>query len=266
VQIGYFWHASNATEIYRTEDSQGQILYSDVATSESDTIIVPTETYRYQYKVVSVIDGDTIILENDERVRLLGINTPEIENRYHQGEPGGEKAKKWLVTQIQGKQAYLEYDIEQRDKYKRLLAHVFLEDGEHLNIALLEAGLATLSLIPPNLRYAQQMINAQQQAESDDIGIWSMSEYQPRPITRMSKKSRGWNRYQGEPKSIKRSRKYVRLIFNDKVDVRIPIKNLYLFPKMESYLGKQIEVRGWASRQKAHYSILIRHPSVLIVL
>ncbi|RKZ99639.1 MAG: hypothetical protein DRQ47_10725, partial [Gammaproteobacteria bacterium] len=94
--IGYFWHASNATEIYRTEDSQGQILYSDVATSESDTIIVPTETYRYQYKVVSVIDGDTIILENDERVRLLGINTPEIENRYHQGEPGGEKAKKWL--------------------------------------------------------------------------------------------------------------------------------------------------------------------------
>ena len=150
-------------------------------------------------------------------------------------------------------------------RYKRQLAHIFLADGEHLNISLLETGLATLSLIPPNLRYAQKMINAQQYAETNGLGIWGMSAYQPLSITHISKKTKGWQRYQGKPKSIKKSQKYVRLIFSDKVDVRIPVNNLYLFPELESYLGKQVEVRGWASRQKGHYSILIRHPSVLLV-
>lgn len=58
-------------------------------------------------------------------------------------------------------------------------------------------------------------------------------------------------------------RKYVRLVFSQHVDVRISQKQLPLFGKLELYLGKPIEVRGWVSRRKDHYSILVYHPSAL---
>lgn len=263
--IGICSNSGQATEIYRTENASGQVIYSDTATQASETVVIATETYQYKHKVASVIDGDTIILENGEHIRLLGINTPEIESYHRQAEAGGQEAKKWLAERLQDKQIYLEYDVEKRDKYNRSLAHIFLVDGEHLNTSLLETGLASLSLIPPNLRYAQQMTAAQQYAEAEGLGIWSMKEYQRQSITAISKKTKGWQRFQGEPKSVKRSRKYARLIFSDKVDVRIPLTNLYLFPELESYVGKRLEVRGWASRKKAHYSILIRHPTALLV-
>ena len=65
-------------------------------------------------------------------------------------------------------------------------------------------------------------------------------------------------------KAVKKTKKYNRLIVSDKVDIRIPKANVGLFPKLDSYLGHALEVRGWASRKKGHYSILIRHPSAII--
>ncbi|RLA19423.1 MAG: nuclease, partial [Gammaproteobacteria bacterium] len=75
----------------------------------------------------------------------------------------------------------------------------------------------------------------------------------------------GWGRFTGIARSLKKGRKFDRLIFSDSVDLRIPTKNLSLFPALKEYIGKQLEVRGWPSRQKDHYSILVRHPAALIV-
>ncbi len=103
---------------------------------------------------------------------MIGINTPEVESRYTRAEAGGDAAREWLRQKLHSAQVWLEYDVEQRDKYDRQLAHVFLEDGEHLNVSLLEQGLAMLTLIPPNLRYSQQLIAAQKRAERAERGIW----------------------------------------------------------------------------------------------
>ena len=165
-----------------------------------------------------VYDGDTIILEDDQRVRLLGVNTPEIESRHRQSESGGEAAKEWLQKQLQGKKVYLEFDEEKHDHYKRLLAHIFLPDGKHLNLALVENGLAIVNIIPPNIRYANILINAQQQAEKQSLGVWSISDYQAYPLHQISSGRKGWQRLIGTPLSIKSSRKYTRLIFTDKVN------------------------------------------------
>ena len=141
-----------ASEIYRSVDDRGRITYSDVPSTGAKKLDIVSQPGRHLHSVVRVYDGDTIILEDKKQIRLLGINTPEIESRLRAEEPGGVAAKKWLQAQLQEEKVYLEYDQPKRDKYKRLLAHVFTPDGKHINQALLENGLAFVSIIPPNVR------------------------------------------------------------------------------------------------------------------
>jgi endonuclease YncB( thermonuclease family) len=253
-----------ATQIFRSEDLQGGVTYSDTATAGAKQIDISFQTSGFLHRISKVYDGDTIILENGKRVRLLGINAPEIESRYRTSEPGGIAAKSWLQEKLQNKKVHLQYDQEKHDRYKRLLAHIFLPDGKHLNEALLENGLAVLNIIPPNLRHSAKLVSAQQRAEKQKLGIWSMPRYQPLPISKISNNNRGWQRYVGTPKSIKKSRKYSRLIFNEQTNIRIANENLEHFPKLENYLGKSIEIRGWISRNGKNYSMLVRHPSALV--
>ncbi|HDY84273.1 hypothetical protein LCGC14_0580350 [marine sediment metagenome] len=255
----------SAADIYRQQDNKGHITFSDKVSASATRVQPKVSTYRYKHVVAKVYDGDTITLKNGERVRLLGINTPEIESRYRQDEAGGQTAKKWLQKKLKSGEVYLEFDKQRHDKYKRLLAHLFLVNGEHVNKELVAAGLATLSIIPPNLSYAAELEKAELSAQKKGLGIWSMADYKPISVQHLPKKIVGWQRFLATPKEIKRSRKYVRLILTDKVDVRILVANLALFPDLKHYLNKPLEIRGWASRKKDHYSILVQHPSAIVV-
>lgn len=254
-----------ADTIYRSEDAQGRIHYSDIPTPDAKPIRLSAPTQRSLYQIAKVLDGDTIVLKGGERVRLLGINTPEIESRYRDGEPGGMAAKAWLQQKLQGRKVYLEYDRQKKDHYKRLLAHLYLPNGEHINLALVEEGLAVVNLLPPNLRHADALIRAQQAAERKQLGIWSFSDYRPRPLTQISRKSRGWQRLLGTPVSLKRTKHYSHLIVTSKIDIRIAHDNLALFPALENYLHKPLEIRGWVSRKNDRYSIVVHHPSALVL-
>lgn len=67
---------------------------------------------RFQYQVFErVYDGDTVLLSNGSKVRLLSSNTPEIESPHRSGEPGGEEARLWLKEAVEGKKVYLEVDV-----------------------------------------------------------------------------------------------------------------------------------------------------------
>ena len=254
-----------ATQVYRVVDEQGRVSYSDQPSTGSQVIDVSIPSPgRKLRRVKSVYDGDTIILENGERVRLLGINTPEIEGRFREDEPGGLAAKAWLKDQLKDGKVFLEYDKEKQDHYQRSLAHLHLPDGKHINVALVENGLAAVSIVPPNLRHSRTLVRAQQKAEKAGLGIWSMPQYQSHPLSQIAKNNKGWQRFMGTPKSIKTSRKYTRLIFNEQFNIRIANDNLVLFPDLETYLGKSIEIRGWVSRTKQKYSMHIQHPSALI--
>ncbi len=255
--------ASFAAEIYRSVDEKGRVTYSDRPSTGAEPVKIISQSSRQLYPVARVYDGDTIILEDKKHVRLLGVNTPEIESQQRAEEPGGVAAKKWLQAQLQENKVYLEYDQVKRDKYKRFLAHVFLPDGKHLNLALLENGLAVISIIPPNGRYSDKLVQAQQHAEKLKLGIWGMPEYQTRPISQIANHTKGWQRFTGTPVSIKKNKKYTRLLFNDKVDIRVANANLNLFPALDTYVGKSLEVRGWVARNKDYYTMLINHPSSL---
>jgi micrococcal nuclease len=128
--------------------------------------------------VTRVVDGDTIDVDiggRDERVRLLGIDTPEI---HVEGGPpecfGPEAAGHTSSLLPAGTEVRLERDVVGRDHYGRLLAHVYrLSDGLLVNEELLRRGFARPLTIEPNHVFAERYVAATVAAEADGLGLWS---------------------------------------------------------------------------------------------
>jgi len=131
-------------------------------------------------RVSKVIDGDTIILENGKHLRLIGIDTPEVK-KYVSGkfeyspQPFSLEAKEFVNNLIGGKRIRVEFDIDRKDKYNRLLGYCFFNNGGKsifVNEQLLKEGLAVLYTYPPNIKYVDKFISAQKYARLSKKGIW----------------------------------------------------------------------------------------------
>ncbi|BBL72734.1 thermonuclease family protein [Methylogaea oryzae] len=254
-------------DVYRWKDQAGHIHYGDRPAAGAERVAGIDGGGPVYNLVRSVHDGDTVTLESGAKVRLLGINTPEIDSATSSAEAGGDAAKRWLESRIEGRKVRLEGDAEAKDHYGRLLAHLFSEDGEHLNLALVKAGLAVVSIFPPNLKYADELAEAQRQARRERLGVWGDAAYAVRPIAELpQQRRRGWQRWSGRPTALDYSRDYARLIFSDQVDVTVPKENLGLFPPLKDLVGKTLEIRGWTAKRKERYTVLLRHPSGMDLL
>ncbi len=253
------------SEVFQWVDGKGQRHFSDKPHPGAKVLLL-NAGYSY-YAVKKVYDGDTILLTNGKKVRFLGINTPEVAGRNKEAQAGGDEAKRWLSKQLQNKKVRLETDVEKKDKYGRLLAHVFTEDKLHLNLLLVKKGLAAVSIYPPNLNYSKALVNAQQHAENNQLGIWQYKDYAPKAVNQIKGGSfKGWQRVVGRVKNIRYTRKYSYLNLSDSFGLKIAHQSAKFFPKLEGYLGQQIEARGWINKHKDRYSLLIRHPSALVTL
>ncbi len=128
-----------------------------------------------EYRVARVVDGDTLLLENQARVRLLGVDTPETVRPDSPVEPWGPEAAAFTRSFL-GKQAVrLEFDRERVDDYGRYLAYVWIGD-RMLNEELLRAGLGRALLRHPYAESRKRAFRrAQQEAQSAERGIWSDS-------------------------------------------------------------------------------------------
>jgi micrococcal nuclease len=119
--------------------------------------------------VVEVIDGDTIILENGSKIRLIGINTPEKGYAYY------IEAKERVKSLILFQNVRLESDMEDRDDYNRLLRYVFVDDI-FVNLWLVEEGYAHV-FRESGLKYENQLKEAETNARLQKLGIWEKSRY-----------------------------------------------------------------------------------------
>jgi micrococcal nuclease len=123
-------------------------------------------------RVVGVYDGDTIgvmMKGSREKIRLIGIDAPEIGQQ-----PWGQMAKEHLKKLLENSDRVvaLEFDLQGRDKYGRLLGYVTTPDGRMINLQMLKDGYAMLFTIPPNVRYVDEFRNAQREARRKELGIW----------------------------------------------------------------------------------------------
>ncbi len=124
--------------------------------------------------VVRVVDGDTIHVRINgriEKVRYIGINTPEIHHPTKGEQPGGREAAAVNGALVSGKRLRLELDVQARDRYGRLLAYVWIGDVM-VNAELVRLGYAQVMTIPPNVRYQHLFLKLQRDAREARRGLW----------------------------------------------------------------------------------------------
>ncbi|MBD3279343.1 MAG: hypothetical protein GF390_01375 [Candidatus Pacebacteria bacterium] len=122
--------------------------------------------------VTEVIDGDTIKLSDGRKVRYIGIDTPETKDPRVGQECFGQEAAQHNQQLVENKVVYLEKDVNDTDRYGRLLRYVWL-DGQMINQQLVVQGYAFASSYPPDVAYQKQLRLAEQQAREAGLGLWS---------------------------------------------------------------------------------------------
>lgn len=130
------------------------------------------------YPVVSVVDGDTLKITmagKVETLRLIGIDTPETVDPRKPVQCFGPEASQRAKALLEGKQVGIEYDASQgeRDKYARLLVYVFLEDGTHYNLKMIEDGFAKEYTYGKAYQYQTEFRAAEARAKEAKKGLWS---------------------------------------------------------------------------------------------
>ena len=117
-----------------------------------------------------VVDGDTVELGGVGKVRLIGVDTPEV---YGGVECYGREASAYAKRQLGGRRVRYTVGREARDRYGRLLAYVWLEDGRSFNALLVSRGYAKPLTIPPNDEYADAFVRLSRRARDRAVGLWS---------------------------------------------------------------------------------------------
>jgi endonuclease YncB( thermonuclease family) len=127
--------------------------------------------------IARVVDGDTVECAGGTRVRLLLIDAPERGQR-----PYGAMATRALRTLVPvATRAALELDVQQRDRYGRLLAYLYAPDGRMANEEMVRGGYALLYTYPPNVRHVDRIRAAQDEAKTARRGLWSTSAFECTP-------------------------------------------------------------------------------------
>ena len=124
--------------------------------------------------VVRIVDGDTIHVQLGtrlEKVRYIGVNTPEVHHPSKGEEPGGREATVVNGELVSGRRVRLELDARLRDRHGRLLAYVWVDDTM-VNAELVRRGFAQVMTVPPNVRHQLLFLRLQRDARAAGRGLW----------------------------------------------------------------------------------------------
>ena len=125
-------------------------------------------------RVQRVVDGDTIVLAGGERVRYIGMDTPESVKPGTPVQCFAKAAARENERLIGGQEVRLRYDAERRDRYGRLLAYVYRAgDGLFVNAELVRLGYARTLTIPPDVAHADEFRRLARAARAAGRGLWS---------------------------------------------------------------------------------------------
>lgn len=163
----------------KTSHSQKQVDSSSNTNSQS----------HEKADVVRVVDGDTVVIllnGQEEKVRLIGVDTPESKNnekaRRDSSKTGesvseivklGKEAAQYTKSILpKGTKVTVETDVQPRDRYGRLLAYLYLENGEMVNSLIIQNGYAQVMTIPPNVKYEDLFRKLMKEARENNRGLW----------------------------------------------------------------------------------------------
>ena len=150
---------------------------ADLTTTEAERAAWPDAPKdAVAAEVQRVSDGDTFVATvkgRRERIRVIGVDTPESVSPNQPDEPYGEEASDFAKHHLDGETVRLAGDAEPRDRYGRMLAYVWLEDGTFWNALLVAEGYAQQLTVPPNVTYERLFRRLVGQARREDRGLWA---------------------------------------------------------------------------------------------
>lgn len=242
------------------------------AISQNTIGVCPASHYDESAMVSSVHDGDTVRLEDGRKIRLIGINTPELAKGGKAEQAFAANARdqlKQLITSS-NKQIKLVYGKERLDRYKRTLAHIFLPNNQNLQVALLQRGLATANVYPPNTAFSDCYQQVEQAARCKSTGIWSDEAYTTKNSASLEPDTQGFHIISGPVQRVSESSKGIWLFLEGGLMIGIRTEDLPNFDKnkLKSLSNQTMTVRGWLHPKKkakkgVKFYMRLRHPSAI---
>ncbi|MCK5810205.1 MAG: thermonuclease family protein [Cocleimonas sp.] len=222
-----------------------------------------------EYQTVKwVYDGDTLLLKNGHKIRLIGINTPEVAHHGKKGQPYGREATEALRELLKGadNKIRLERGKQAKDRYKRDLAYVFLPDGTDISEWMLQQGWATLMVFPPNTRYIQNYRQIERAAQRKKRTIWRQKSHQIKKPHQLKRAYRGYVRLKSSIKSIKITKNNIILELDKKIFIKLRKYNLNYFTRYDpkKLLHKAVIISGLLQKYRGKRIINLRHPVQLV--
>lgn len=149
----------------------------DGSAPPSRSLMRPGINHRVSCTVTHVSDGDSIVCAPLGRVRLLLIDSPEMSDREL-----GREAKKALIDIMPvGTRVTAETDVRVTDQFGRVLAYLFLPNGDMVNERMAESGYATTLVYPPNVKYVERIRRAVKHAQDEKRGLWETGGFECAP-------------------------------------------------------------------------------------
>ncbi len=130
-----------------------------------------TSTERY-FLVTRVVDGDTVQIETGQKVRYIGVDTPETVQPNKAVQCFGKEAANKNKELVLNKKVRLVKDVSETDKYGRLLRYVYLSDEIFVNLQLVKDGYATAATFPPDVKFSKIFVEAEREARAMEKGLW----------------------------------------------------------------------------------------------
>jgi len=222
----------------------------------------------YQATVKSVTDGDTLILHNDSfkedrKVRLVGLNTPELDYKNGEHDAFAMEAFQLLLT-YQGQTIFYQTGPDKRDRYGRYLYYLFDNNRISIGSRLLSEGLGYRVAIPPNLAYQPCLMQVESKAKASRIGVWqTVQHWQPKA---------GFAVADIIVKSVTQNRGGWWLETNLNLAINLPKRNQDQWTAQEVYSleGHRLTARGWQFYRKSkknkqqEWVMLVKHPNDLV--
>lgn len=131
-----------------------------------------TQKQSEEVYIERIIDGDTVKTAAGKSIRLLGVDTPELDWENNDHEFYAREAREFSINNLLDKNVKLKFDQEKEDNYGRTLAYLY-KNGENFNLKLLENGFATVMIVEPNDRYEDKFKKAAEKARRAKKGLWS---------------------------------------------------------------------------------------------
>jgi len=221
--------------------------------------------------VAHITDGDTLVLDDDRQVRIIGLNTLELRATHPDDKRWAISASLALDDSVGDKPVTLIEGRDSLDRYGRTLGHIVNAAGDNVALQLIDSGLGIAVAIGRNTLCAEQMLRHENTARQARRGMW----HSPGPWfindARLAGNERGFHVLQSTVKRVAGSRRSPSLVLANGLIVRLgkhwPTDTSRQNPVAVSHLpGKRVEVRGWLSSSSGRVSLSLHHPANLTVL